>query len=365
MTNVSPQSQSLGFNDMRHRNEQPVRPPALVHNHLHGSDMFIRNHLSDTENTAVPPKFQRTLTPSPTSYDSDYFSTSSRGSAITPPPFARTTSTSSPVPHGIDRPLTSPTNGSSRFTSSHHVRSKSVNATGRRPRARRRHSSIETSVDVPKEVVEHNGIHHVNGVPSRPQSSAICNVQEHVVSNRLNRHKSYYEAVNNAAVTSQTIFSHPSRKIQTLPEELSGSTDTSIFSTNNTVCASGINLEMISQSQDDYPSHDQSHLDRIKDSHYCPQSDSELVTSSPRTNPRRRNSGSQASAQSTKQIDAAHPRLLNSTNPPSPLQIARHSPPKHQRHQLNSCVQHDSPQQCQRPRYFSYDDSHIQQVHAR
>ena len=389
MTNVGPQAQTMdmGFRDVRHKNDQAVArpPPMLVRNHLHGSDVFIRNQLNNNsaESTAMPPKFQRTLTPSPNSNDSDYFSTSSRGSAITPPPFARANTITSldylhktEMPHRMEYPLTSPTKVLPRSAGSYHGRSSSsqqfstpkpVDEANRKPRTRRRHSSIETSANAPKEMTEQNGVHHINRVPSRPQSSA-SNTHEQVVSNRLNRHKSYYEAVNNAAVTSQTIFSHRSERIQTLPEELSGSADIETSLTNNTVCTNGINLEMTNQQQQDarYPSHDlrQSHWhDILSEDHYYPQSDSELVTSSPKTYPRRR--GNAVQVANPQIVDATHPRLLNSTNPPSPLQISQRSSPKLQHRQVESPVQHASPQQQSRHRKFSYDSSNVHQANGR
>lgn len=385
MTNVSVHAQRMdsdAFRDVKHKTEQAVRPPALLRNHLHGSDMFIRNQLSNTDSTnTVPPKFQRSFTtPSSSSNDSDYFSTSSRGSAT---PFAHTNITSPDLPYhvevpaGIDYPLTSPTTVLSHSAGGYHIRSsnsqhfslsKHTSYTNRRPRPRRRHSSNETS---PTDVVGQINMQCINGVPSRPQSSA-SNTQEHVVSNCLNRHKSYYEAVNNAAVTSQTIFSHPSERIQTLSEEMLGSndTETSTLSNNHTVCANGINLEMVGQSQDDiyYHSHDhqQSQWDRIlsQDSfHYSAQSDSELVTSSPRSYPRRQTIGAiQAGGQSNKQMNSAHPRLLNSINPISPL--AQHGSPK-QHHQFDSAVQYSPPLQHNRHRHFSYDANHAQQANGR
>lgn len=392
MTNVSPQAQTIhdmNFRDVRHKNERAAsRPLAVVHNHLHGSDMFIRNQLNSPENITMPVKFQRNLTPSPIGYDSDYYSTSSRGSAITPPPFSRANTVASPdflhrteLPHRMEHPLTSPTHSTGgchgRSNSSHQFSiPRPANGAGRIPRTRRRHSSIETSADGPNEIMlEQNSKQHVNTLPSRPQSSA-SNAQEQVVSNRLNRHKSYYEAVNNETVTSQTIFLRRSERIKTLPEEVSGSTETeaTTFSATNTVCTNGINLEMTSQAQDDvhYPSHDyqQSQRDRILSNDCYPQSDSELVTSSPRTRSRRRSNGmAQASSPLLpKQIDAAHPRLLNSTNstnPSSPLQISQHNSPKSQRHQLDSYVQHGSPQLYNQHRHFSYDGNYTtQQAHA-
>ena len=384
MTNVSPQMQRMpdnGFRDMRHKNERAAnRPPALVHNHLHGSDMFIRNQLSGPEGTTMPPKFQRTMSPSPSGYDSDYFSTSSRGSAITPPPFARANMVGSPdplhyteLPHRMDYPLTSPPHSAGgryvRSSSSHQFTTpRPVNGANRKPRTRRRHSSVETSVDGIREVVEQNSMHHGNTMPSRPQSSA-SNVREQVVSNRLNRHKSYYEAVTNEAVTSQTIFSYRSERIQTLPEEMSGLNDSegSTVVTDNTVCPNGIDLDMTSQAQSDvhYPSHDctKSHQHRTvprDELEYCPQSDSELVTSS-RNYPRHRGNGVQASPPMNRQVDATHPRRLNSTNPPSPLQISQRSSPKLQHHQFDSTVQNGSPQLQSRHRHFSCGDSHPQQ----
>jgi len=365
------------FKDVNQKTEQAARPPALLHNHVHGSDMFIRNQLSSADSTTAPPKFQRSFTTpsiSPSSNDSDYFSISSRGSAITPPPFAHTNITSPDLPYhgelpaGMDYPLISPTTHTAggyhvRSSSSQHFSSaKPVSSTNRRPRARRRHSSIET---LPTDVVEEEvDIHHINGAPSRPQSSA-SNMQEQVVSNRLNRHKSYYEAVNNAAVTSQTIFSYPSARIQTLPEEMLGSndTETGTLSNNHTVCANGINLEVIGQHQTDiYNSHD--HQQSQDTFHYCAQSDSELVSSSPRTYPRRRTNGAvqaSTSVQSNKQMDAAHPKLLNSTNPISPL--VQHSSPKQQHHQFDPPVQYSPPQQHNRHRNFSA--SHVQQTNGR
>ena len=385
MTNVSPQAQRFpdnGFRDMRHKNERAAtRPPALVHNHLHGSDMFIRNQLSGPEGTAMPPKFQRTMSPSPSGYDSDYFSTSSRGSAITPPPFAHANTVGSPdlvhcteLPHRMDYPLTSPPHSAGgryvRSSSSHHFTTpRPVNGANRKPRTRRRHSSVETSVDGIKEVVEQSSMHHGSVVPSRPQSSA-SNVREQVVSNRLNRHKSYYEAVNNEAVTSQTIFSYRSERIQTLPEEMSSLNDSEVSTilADNTVCPNGIDLDMTRQTQNDahYPSHDRpkSHRYRImpKDEFdYCPQSDSELVMSSHKNYPRHQGNGVQASPPLNRPVDATHPRRLNSTNPPSPLQIAQRSSPKVQHRQFDTTVQHGSPQLPSRHRHFSYDDSHTQQ----
>ena len=388
MTNVGPQAQTMdmGFRDVRHKNDQAVArpPPMLVRNHLHGSDVFIRNQLNNNsaESTAMPPKFQRTLTPSPNSNDSDYFSTSSRGSAITPPPFARANTITSldylhktEMPHRMEYPLTSPTKVLPRSAGSYHGRSSSsqqfstpkpVDEASRKPRTRRRHSSIETSANAPKEMTEQNGVHHINRVPSRPQSSA-SNTHEQVVSNRLNRHKSYYEAVNNAAVTSQTIFSHRSERIQTLPEELSGSA-ADIETSLTTVCTNGINLEMTNQQQEDarYPSHDlrQSHWhDILSEDYYYPQSDSELVTSSPKTYPRRRRNVVQVA--NPQIVDATHPRLLNSTNPPSPLQISQRSSPKLQHHQVEPPVQYASPQQQSRHRKFSYDSSNVHQANGR
>ena len=388
MTNVGPQPQTvdMGFRDVRHKNDQAaVRPPlTLVRNHVHGSDMFIRNQLNNNsaESITIPPKFHRTLTPSPNSVDSDYFSANSRG---TPPPFARanTVTTSDYLhqtesPHRMEYPLTSPTKVLPRSAGSYHGRSSSSSSSSqqfstpkpidegsRKPRTRRRHSSIETSANAPKEMTEPNSMHHIIRVPSRPQSSA-SNTHEQVVSNRLNRHKSYYEAVNNAAVTSQTIFAHRSERIQTLPEELSSSadTETSTFPS-NTVCANGFNLEMTNQQQEDarHPSHDlrQSHWhDILSEDHYYPQSDSELVTSSPKTYPRRR--GNPVQIANPQIVDAAHPRLLNSINPPSPLQIAQRSSPKLQHRQFDLPVQQASPQQQSRHRKFSYDSSHILQA---
>ena len=389
MTNVSSQPQQRnipdnGYRDMRHKNERATnRPLALVHNHLHGSDMFIRNQLSGPEGTSALPKFQRTMSPSPSGYDSDYFSTSSRGSAITPPPFVRANAVGSPdllhcteLPHRMDYPLTSPLHSAGgryiRSGSSHQFTTpRPINGADRKPRTRRRHSSVETSVDGIKEVVEQSNMHHGNIVPSRPQSSA-SNVREQVVSNSLNRHRSYYEAVNNEAVTSQTIFSYRSERIQTLPEEVSGLNDSGVSTvlTDNTVCPNGIDLDMTSQTKNDvhYPSqgHPKSHRHRVipKDEFdYCPQSDSELVMSSHRNYPRHRDNGRQASPPLNRQVDATHPRLLNSTNPPSPLQIAQRSSPKVQHRQFDLTAQHGSPQLQSRLRHFSYDDidSHTQQ----
>ena len=378
MTNVGPQGQSMdmGYRDMRH--EQVARPPAVVRNHLHGSDMLIRNQLNNVaENASMPPKFQRTLTPSPGSNDSDYYSINSSRSAITPPPFTRSNTSEylyhTELPRGIEHPLTSPGRVLPRSAGSYHGKSSSfhhfsvpklADEASRKPRTRRRHSSVETSANAPAEVLQQDHVHHVTNVPSRPQSSA-GHMHEQVVSNRLNRHKSYYEAVNNAAVTSQTIFSHRSERIETLPEEVSSTTDNeaSVVLPSDTVCANGIKLEMTKEDAR-YPPHvhQKSHWREKDHYHDYAQSDSELVTSSPRTYPRRRTNGVQAIPQP---FDAAHPRLRNSTNPPSPLQISQHSSPKLQHHQFNPPVQHATPQQQSQHRKFSYDSSYVQQVNGR
>lgn len=378
MANVSPQPAAQRMDHMSYR-EWAVRPPALLRNHLHGSDLYIRNQLCKSESTiSLPPKFQRSLTPSPSNNDSDYFSTSSRGSAIIPsPPFAHTSITSPDIPHhnelphDMEYPLRSPTSVLSYSAGSSHARrmgsqqfSKPIHVT--KPRVRRRHSSVET---LPIDMVEQDDN---ASIPSRPHSSA-SNTRE-IASNGLNRHKSYYEAVNNHSLTSQAIFSHPSERIHTLLEETPSSTDStqsSTFFTDHMVCANSINLEMMSQSQDDpyYPSHDhqQSRLDKGFSNdvyHDCPQSDSELVTSSPRNYPRRRTGGVQASTQMNKQLEATHPRLLNSTTPTSPLQISQRSSPKQQHHSLEHPIQHNSPQH-NRHRSFTYDANHIHQAYNR
>ena len=365
----------IGFRDvMRHKHEQVARPPAVVHNHLHGSDMLIRNQLNNiAEDTSMPPKFQRTLTPSPGSNDSDYYSINSSRSAITPPPFARSNTSEyfhhTELPHGMEHPLTSPGSVLPRSAGSYHGKSSSfhhfsapkpANEASRKPRIRRRHSSVETSANGPTEVLQQDHVHHVTNVPSRPQSSA-SHTHEQMVSNRLNRHKSYYEAVNNAAVTSQTVFSHRSERIKTLPEEMPSTTDNeaSVVSPSGTVCANGIKLEMTKE--DTLHVHQKSPWREKDHFHDYAQSDSELVTSSPKTYPRRRGNGVLATPQP---LDAAHPRLRNSTNPPSPL-IVQHSSPTLHHHQFNPPVQHGSPQQQSPHRKFSYDSSYVQQVNGR
>jgi len=306
-------------------------PPTLVRNHLHGSDMFIRNQLE----TVSPPKFQRSMTPSPSYTDSDYFSTSSRG---TPPHISPDLVRN----HGVTHEVTHPT---LQHTDNHHTRSSSyqfslprpANSASNRSRARRRHSSIEFSAQPDSR--SDDG--HRSSIPSRPQSST-SNVQDSkVISDRLNRHQSYYEAVNNEVVTSQTIFSH-STEIRPVIEETNSPADLEpAIPSSDEVCTNGIDLEMMgSQEEHNYV--------------FMYHTNGEVTT----TFPRQSTNEQQSSPPSARQSDGAHPRLLNSTGSPLPLQSispkpyqrtipVKYSPPHHHyqqpRHLSNSDVMRERP----------------------
>ena len=329
-----------GVKDFRPDNDQVVKPPpTLLRNHLHGSDMFIRNQLQ----AVSPPKLHRSMTPSPSYTDSDYFSTSSRG---TPPPLTHM----SPdlvrhydVTHEVTR-------STPQHTGNHHTRSGSyqfslprpVNSARNRSRTRRRHSSIEFSDQTDSR--SNNG--HRNSIPSRPQSSA-SNIQDNkVISDRLNRHQSYYEAVNNEAVTSQTIFTH-STEIRPLIEETNGPTDLeSTIPPPSEVCTNGIDLEMVGLQEDHHPQPDVFM--------YHPLANGE-ITETDNTSPQQRTNGQQSSSPLARQSDGAHPRLLNSTGSPLPVQSI--SPKPYRRSiPVNSSPHHHYQQSINKPRHYSSSD---------
>ena len=332
-----------GVRDFRQAPDHVIKPPpTLVRNHLHGSDMFIRNQLE----AVSPPKLHRSTTPSPSYTDSDYFSASSRG---TPPPLAHVSPDLIRRHHEVRHP---PTSSTPQYTDNHHTRSNSyqfslprpANSAGSRSRARRRHSSIEFPAQQDSPSRSENG--QRNSIPSRPQSSA-SNVQDpKVISDRLNRHQSYYEAVNNEAVTSQTIFTH-STDIRPLIEETNGpDQQQACVPSQDEACTNGIDLEMIGSQEEPVFM-------------YHPQVNGE-VTAAANTFPRQKTNGQQQQS-SPRQSEGAHPRLLNSTGSPLPLQSISPKPYPHSI-PVKYSPPHYHQQRNDKPRHFSsdsYDTNYI------